>query len=140
MSFHNPYLSASRPSSSYTRSSRSSKRNEPSSSYLSRSRSSMALGGGSQSLLSAQSTPSSSYHLDTSSAYVPSGSWNRSSSATRLTRKNSSSTATPSTSSNFVPDLRPTPSQSNLLAERQQVPTSSPVFTVSLFELYCEKS
>lgn len=135
MSFHNPYLSASRPSSSFTRSSRSSKRNDPSinkSSYLSRSRSSVALGGGSQSLLSTQA-PSSAYHLDTSSAYVP-GSWNRSSSTNRLTRQNSSN-VTPSALTTFVPgSTGPPASQSSLLNQNQQVQTRSQISTVSFLQ------
>lgn len=68
----NPYLAASRPSSSYTRSSRSSSRTGGAGGgLLGRSRSSATLGG-----LSSQSTAYSS-----SSLYVPQ--WQRSTSSTR---------------------------------------------------------
>lgn len=86
----NPYLAASRPTSSFTRSSRTSKRNDLSSTgrsafgsgavggLLGRSRSSATLGGG---LSSSQFNSASSY---SSSNYVPNSSWQRSSSSTRL--------------------------------------------------------
>lgn len=78
----NPYLAASRPSSSFTRSSRTSKRNDLSSSkgsLLGRSRSSAALGG----------LTSSNYTSSTS--YTPSSalSWQRSTSSNRLNRQGS---------------------------------------------------
>lgn len=78
----NPYLAASRPSSSFTRSSRTSKRNEPSKgSLLSRSRSSATIGGGYLN----QSGSSSSYNTPSNYLSTPS-SWQRSSSSTRLNR------------------------------------------------------
>lgn len=85
----NPYLAASRPSSSFTRSSRTSKRNDLSSgckgSLLGRSRSSASLG----SSFSAYTPVASSYSSAAGSAYSPagstaaSGSWQRSLSSTR---------------------------------------------------------
>lgn len=78
----NPYLAASRPSSSFTRSSRTSKRNDLSTSskgsLLGRSRSSAALGG----------LSSSSY--SSAASYTPSTSaWQRSTSSNRLDRQGS---------------------------------------------------
>lgn len=90
----NPYLAASRPTSSFTRSSRTSKRSDLSSSrvgggLLGRSRSSVTLGGG----LSSHLGSTSSY----SSSYVPStSSWQRSSSSTRLSSRPASDSASTS--------------------------------------------
>lgn len=87
----NPYLAATRPTSSFTRSSRSSKRNDLSTGrglsggggLLGRSRSSVALSGGFSSHLSGASSyvPASSYTPSSSST----SSWQRSSSTTRPT-------------------------------------------------------
>lgn len=78
----NPYLAASRPASSFTRSSRTSKRNDLTSSKgslsMARSRSSTSLGSGLASL---------SAYSSGAGGYVPSSStWQRPSSSSRLTR------------------------------------------------------
>lgn len=76
----NPYLAASRPASSFTRSSRTSKRNDLSSnkgSLLSRSRSSATVSG-----LSGQMGAGNSY--SSAAGYTPT--WQRSLSSTRLNR------------------------------------------------------
>lgn len=99
----NPYLAASRPASSFTRSSRTSKRNEPSKgSLLSRSRSSATIGSG----LSNQLGVSSSYNPLGNYLSTPS-SWQRSSSSTRLNRL--SIDPSPSTTSSYrATDYTPT--------------------------------
>ena len=85
----NPYLAASRPTSSFTRSSRSSKRagadslsasSRVSGGLLGRSRSSATLGAGLSSYLSGVGSTSGS-------GYVPSSNWQRSSSSSRATNE-----------------------------------------------------
>lgn len=100
----NPYLAASRPTSSFTRSSRSSKRNEPSKgSLLSRSRSSATIGSG----LSNQLGASRGYNPLGNYLSTPSSTWQRSSSSTRLNRL--STDPSPSTTSSYrANDYTPT--------------------------------
>lgn len=88
----NPYLAASRPSSSYTRSSRTSSRTGATigGSLLGRSRSSASLGG-----FGGHSTSSYGSTLSTSS-YVPQ--WQRSSSSTRLNTSSLANSTSPSRS------------------------------------------
>lgn len=88
----NPYLAASRPASSFTRSSRTSGR-RGTGGLLGRSRSSAALGN-----LSSQFGSTVAYN---SSSYVPSTTWQRSSSSTRLNRLESpGDQSSPTTKSN----------------------------------------
>lgn len=109
----NPYLAASRPTSSFTRSSRSSKRNEPSKgSLLSRSRSSATIG----SSLSNQLGASSSYKPIGNYLSTPNSTWQRSSSSTRLNRI--STDPSPSTTSSYRANDYTPASQRNAQNER----------------------
>lgn len=101
----NPYLAASRPSSSFTRSSRTSKRNDlPSSrgSLLGRSRSSASLGVG----YSSDRGASSLY----SSNYTPT--WQRSTSSTRSNRSTTDPSNSSSASTYKADDYTPSSSSS----------------------------
>lgn len=118
----NPYLAASRPTSSFTRSSRTSKRNDSSAgkgSLLGRSRSSVALGG-----LSASSNP---YSLNSSSFVPTSNTWQRSLSSTRAATSDSSK---PSYSAR---DYTPTNQrQSSLSSYETSIPKSSSTHNLNL--------
>lgn len=93
----NPYLASSRPTSSFTRSSRTSSRTGAlgagsGGGLLGRSRSSATLGGLASQLASSGIT-SSPYSSSSLSAYLPGSSWQRSSSSSRLGVASTSATS-----------------------------------------------
>jgi len=115
----NPYLAASRPTSSFTRSSRTSKRNDLASSkglLLNRSRSSVTLSSSVANHMGATGSYGSAAN------YVPSSSsWQRSLSSTRLQR----STNDPSTPASSYKASAYTPSNQRQLSPPERVPVTS---------------
>lgn len=126
----NPYLAASRPTSSFTRSSRSSKRNDPlsssKSSLIGRSRSSASLGG-----FMSSYTPASSYTPSLSST------WQRPLSSSRVSRlaTDPSTNATSSALSNRANEYTPSSQSSRFKEEPSEESRSSLYRSASTHDL-----